>query len=259
MLWRSCSHKALRLWDCVGHPRQTRQLGGWPSARFVLTSSIAALGLPPPGKTLLDETDSFNLSPEAFPYGHSKHLAEQVAAEYAAKGMHVVRVLPAIVIGPRDLKFISGELIVQALKGSVPALPPGGTNYIDVRDCAQAHISAAERGRPGERYLLAGHNLTHRQMMEIISQELGTRVPRWDLPRWTLPPLAVAVEALNKLGAGLPLDGGRVRLSGAFMYCDNSKAVRELALTVRPFAESVRDAYQWYKANGYLERVGIAS
>ena len=225
--------------------------------RFVLTSSAAALGKPRPGKELLDERDQFNMRPRDFPYGHSKHLAEQVLAEFVEQGMHAVSVLPTAVIGPRDVKFISGELIIQALKGGILALPPGGVNYIDVRDCVEGHIAAAERGKPGERYLLGGHNMTHRETMEIIASVLGTRVPPLTIPRWALPALAEVVGLAQKLGLDVPIDRGRVLLSGEFMYYDNSKAVRELGLTVRPFAESVRDAYNWYAEHGYLERRGI--
>jgi dihydroflavonol-4-reductase len=222
--------------------------------RVVFTSSTAALGVPPPGKALMDEHDSFNLKPHDFPYGHSKHVAEQVAAEFAAQGLHVVRVLPSAVLGPRDVKFISGELLVQALKGSIPALPPGGLNYIDARDCAEGHIAAIEKGRPGERYILSGHNMTHRETMEIISQVLGTKVPRFDIPRWLLPLMAEVVDVLHRLGFDLPVDRGRMLVSGTMMYYDNSKAVKELGLRVRPFIESVQDTYQWYLEHDYLLR-----
>ena len=225
--------------------------------RVVFTSSAAALGVPPPGKILMDEHDSFNLKPRDFPYGHSKHLAEQVAMEFATQGLPVVRVLPSAVLGPRDVKFISGELLVQALKGGIPAIPPGGLNYIDARDCAEGHIAAIEKGRPGERYILSGHNMTHRETMENISRVLGTKVPRFDIPRWLLPPMAEAVDLLHRLGLDLPVDRGRMLVSGTMMYYDNSKAVRELGLKVRPFIESVQDTYQWYVEHGYLRKRGI--
>jgi dihydroflavonol-4-reductase len=226
--------------------------------RFVLTSSVGALGRPRPGKALMDEEDEFNLKPADFPYGHSKHLAEQVVAKFAAQGLYAVSVLPSVLLGPRDVKVIGGEIIMQALKGGVPALPPGAANYIDVRDCAEGHIAAAERGAPGERYVLSGHNLSHHEVMAIIHDVLGTRVPRLTIPRWLLRPLAEAAGLADKLGIDLPIDRGRLLLSGDCMCYDNSKAVRDLGLTIRPFAESVRDTYEWYRDHGYLEKRGIA-
>ncbi len=224
--------------------------------RVIFTSSCAALGVPRPDKPLMDELDSFNLPPEEFPYGHSKHMAEQVMADYLQRGLNAVSVLPAAVIGPRDLKFISGELIIQALKGAIPALPRGGLNYIDVRDCMEGHIAAAERGTTGGRYVLGGHNMTHRETLEIVRDVLGTRVPPVDIPSWLLPITASLFGLLQKLMPGLPVNREALLMGGRQLYYDNSKAVRELGLKTRPFAESVRDAYQWYADNGYLTRRG---
>jgi len=228
--------------------------------KVIYTSSSAAVGMPRPGQPLLGETDRFNLKPAEFYYGYSKQLAEDLLMQYVASGLNAVSVLPSAVIGPRDLKFNVGELIVQALKPSLPVLPlpRGGLNYIDVRDCVAGHIAAAENGENGGRYLLTGHNLTHRQTMDEVNQALGTSVPIVELPGWMFVPAAEAVDILQKLGVSLPVDKGRVLHSREFIYYDNSKAVRELGLTIRPFADSVRDAYEWYSENDYLSRRGIS-
>lgn len=222
--------------------------------KVVYTSSSAAVGMPRPGRLLMDENDHFNLKPDAFYYGHSKQVAEDALREYIADGLDAVSVLPSAVIGPRDLKFNVGELIVQALKPALPImpLPHGGLNYIDVRDCVDGHIAAAEKGRTGERYLLTGHNMTHRQTMDNVNQALGTTVPVVELPRWVFGPAAELVGVLQKLGAQLPVDKGRVLHSREFIYYDNHKAVSELGLSIRPFVDSVRDAYEWYIENDYL-------
>jgi len=227
--------------------------------RFVLTSSSAALGKPPPGRELIDERDTFNLKPEEFPYGHSKHLAEVEMGKFARDGLHTISVLPTGVMGPRDLKFISGELIVQALKRGIPGVPPGGLNYIDVRDAAEGHVAAAEKGRPGERYILGGNNMTHREVIDTISRVVGVRPPALDIPGWAIPPMAVVFDLLKAVGVQLPgnVDGDALRLSREFLYYDTGKAERDLGLTGRPFEESARDAYEWYKANGYLEKAGV--
>ncbi|MBN1313579.1 MAG: NAD-dependent epimerase/dehydratase family protein [Anaerolineae bacterium] len=227
--------------------------------RVILTSSSAALGISNEDKPLLDEDDQFNLSPHIFPYGYSKHMADQLMIEFARQGVDVLSVLPSAVIGPRDLKFNAGEMIVQALKPTLPKLPlpTGGLNYIDVRDCVDAHIAAAKKGKPGERYLLAGHNMTHREAMDTVNQTLGTSVKIVEVPGWALLPLAGLVWSVRQLGINLPIDCGRVLLSRKFIYYDNDKAVRELGLKTRPFAESVRDTYEWYVQNNYLQKRGI--
>jgi dihydroflavonol-4-reductase len=226
--------------------------------RLVLTSSSSALGIPTRDGELMTEENQFNLNPRDWAYGHSKHLAEQLMREYVDRGLHAVSVLPSAVMGPRDLKFISGELLVRALKREIFPLPDGGLNFIDVRDLVEGHIAAAEKGRAGERYVLAGHNMTHGESLAIIGQVLSVPIQRIKVPRWVLPPLAEVVTLLHKMGVKLPVERGRVLLSGKFIYYDNAKAVRELGLAVRPFAETVRDAYQWYAEHRYFEKRGIA-
>lgn len=225
--------------------------------RFVLTGSAAALGVPTPDRPLMDESHQFNLRPDLWPYGYSKHLAGQVLTEFAEKGLHAISVLPTAVLGPRDVKFISGELIVRAVRREIFPLPDGGLNFIDMRDVAEGHIAAAERGKPGERYLLAGHNLSHTETLRIIGEVLDIPVRRVRVPRRLLPLMAGIVALLCRVGVRMPIERARVLLSGKFMYYDNSKAVRELGLTVRPFAETVRDTYRWYAEHGYFERRGI--
>jgi dihydroflavonol-4-reductase len=227
--------------------------------RVILTSSSASLGVPSKDKPLLDENNRFNLKPKDFPYGHSKYLANQMMLEFARQGMDVLSVLPSAVIGPRDLKFNAGELIVQALKPTLPflPLPRGGLNYIDVRDCVDAHIVAAEKGKPGQLYLLAGHNLTHQETMSIVNQALGTSLPIVEVPGWALSPLASLIGLMHQIGVSLPVDRGRVLLSREYIYYDNQKAIRELDLQTRPFADSVRDTYEWYIQNNYLQKRGI--
>jgi len=225
--------------------------------RFVHTSSTGALGAPVDGKTLMDESDSFTIPPRRFPYGHSKHLAEAIVREAAAEGFHALSVLPSIVIGPRDVSIICGDLVIQPARHGMPPAPPGGAGYIDVRDLAEAHIAAAARGRSGERYILSGHNLSHRELAPIVAETLGISPPRLTMPRWALGPVGAFGDVVNALGANFPINGQRAWLIGQNLYYDNRKAVHELGLTARPFAQSIGDTYEWYRAHGYLEQAGI--
>lgn len=221
--------------------------------RLVFTSSVASLGIPQPGR-LADESHQFNMPPERFRYGHSKLLAEQVVREFIARGLDAVILNPSIILGPGDLNLISGSIVIEyARRRAPPVYPPGGVNYIDVADVCAGHIAAAERGRTGERYILAAHNLTHQRAAQIVCEIVGAPVPRLRLPRALIGPLAMLVDLAAKIaGRPLPLNGDQLRLSGELIYFDSSRAVRELALPQTPFRETVERTYQWYKANGYL-------
>jgi dihydroflavonol-4-reductase len=244
--------------------------------RVVFTSSAMTMGLPtadPPGRGLfpffspqkrgdggkktnavLDESAIFNLSPAQYAYGHSKHLAEEVVHEFVARGLDVVIVNPAVILGPRDLNMISGSVILAVYRRQVPVIPPGGVNYVDVSDVVAGHIAAAERGRTGERYILGAHNLTHCQAVTTIAQVVGVAPPRLQVPGIVLGPLAVAFDLFNRVWPGEPLtDGNQVRLMKHRVFYDTSKAQRELELGPPiPFPASVERTFRWYQKNDYL-------
>lgn len=223
--------------------------------RVVVTSSLAALGVPEESGLMLDEEHTFNLPPDSFPYGHSKALAEQEVLAAVEQGLHAVIVNPSIVLGPRDVNQISGSLVVQAARGRLKFAVPGGANFIDVADVVAGHIAAAEKGGSGERYILGNHNLTHKEAVALICDVVGRGCPRITIPSWLLPPAALLVGAARAvLGNVLPADENQVRLMAAFIYADNQKAVAELSLPQTPFRVTVQRTYNWYNQHGYLER-----
>ncbi len=88
-------------------------------------------------------------------YKRSKFLAEQVALEFARDGLPVVIVNPTAPVGDHDVKPTpTGKIVVDFLNGDMPAFIDTGLNVVDVRDTAEGHLLACERGRPGERYIL---------------------------------------------------------------------------------------------------------
>jgi dihydroflavonol-4-reductase len=220
--------------------------------RFVYTSSIAALGVPPVGK-VADETDDFNVSPRRFPYGHSKYLAEQEVQKAVRGGLEAVIVNPAVTIGPRDLNKISGSILIEVKRGLVRFYLPGGTNYVAVEDVVAGQIAAAERGRPGERYILGCENLPHRRVIDTIVQVTGAPRPLFTFPRWAIEPTALTVTVARRLlGNRVRVNADQVRMAGAEIYFRPDKAVQELGLPQTPFRTAVERAYRWFKENGYL-------
>lgn len=223
--------------------------------RVVFTSSAAALGVPVANEGRpLDESATFNLPPAKFPYGHSKHLAEGVVHEFVARGLEVVIVNPTVILGPRDLNFISGSIIREVYRRRVFLVPPGGVNYVDVADVVAGHVAAVERGRPGERYILGGHNLTHHQAVTTIARVVGVPPPRLHVPGVLLGPLGTAMDLFNRVWPGEPLsEGQQIRLMKYLIFYDDSKARRELGLgPPTPFQASVERAFEWYRVQGCL-------
>ncbi|MEZ0362623.1 NAD-dependent epimerase/dehydratase family protein [Mycobacterium sp. pUA109] len=220
--------------------------------RLVFTSSLAALGIPAPGRALT-EADRFNLRPGQFPYGHSKYLAEEQLRTVVAAGLPAVTVNPSVVIGPRDVNRIAAAMVVQAARGRLRFAAPGGTNFVSVADVVAGHIAAAERGRVGERYLLVGENLSFRAAFGTVCDVVGRPGPAVVLPRWTIPVAAAAVGAARiVVGPRLPIDENQMRLSACGIYADGTKARTELGVPLTPFRAAVQSAYDWYRDNGYL-------
>ncbi|MCL4871551.1 MAG: NAD-dependent epimerase/dehydratase family protein [Anaerolineae bacterium] len=221
-------------------------------ARFIFTSSLAAMGLPRPGQ-LLDEFSTFNLKPRQFPYGHSKHLAEIELFRAVDAGLPGIIVNPTVILGPRDVNQISGSFIIEAAKGTLKFTTPGGANFVAVKDVVVGHIAAARQGQIGQRYILGGENRSFRDVAELACQLVGRPKPWLHLPRWLLPLVAGGVAAARLLlGNRIPLDANQVRLSGVNIYADTGKAQREMGLTPIPFVDTVQTAYDWYNSHGYL-------
>ena len=220
--------------------------------RVVLTSSAAAVGVVRGRPS--NEDDAYHENIARFPYGRSKWLAEEIAREAARNGQEVVIVNPTVVVGQRDINWNAGSIIKEIARRRLPGAPPGGVNYVAVEDVVAGHIAAADKGRPGERYLLGGENLTHRQLIDIVARVVGVRPPRWDMPGWIFPLLALAANVASRIGVQSPIDATQLLLSREFLWFDNSKARRELDLPQTPVEQAVRRAYEWYVANGYLTR-----
>lgn len=220
--------------------------------RLVHTSSQAALGFGE-GATPVDESHQFNIAPQAYPYGHSKHLAEQVVQSAVRQGLHAVIVNPSVVIGPRDVTLANSQIILEVQRGRVPLVPPGGINVVDSVDLARGHLLALEKGRAGERYLLAGHNIANLELVSMIGTVLGVRPPRGTIPRPLIGPIAAVLDGANRLSPRpLPLSGNVLRFGSRFMYADNGKAVAELGFSVSPLHETIERAAAWLRAERLL-------
>jgi dihydroflavonol-4-reductase len=211
--------------------------------RLVYTSSLSTIGPPSEPGRLANEGDVYQPGSAPGLYFDIKIMLEQMVL---SSGLPAVALCPTSVFGPGDVKPTTGALLIQVARGLMAFYPDGQTNAIDVRDVAAAHLAAAEQGRPGERYILGGENITFRQMLTIAAEQAGRRPPWLRLP----PGL---VEAAGALGGQLGVLGSdMLRAIRYWQPLDTSKARAELALTTRPFAVTVSDTLAWFREHGYL-------
>ena len=216
--------------------------------RVVYTSSVGALGLNLDG-TPADERTPVGISDMVGHYKRSKYQAERVAEEWVAKGLPVVIVNPSAPVGDGDLKpTATGKIILDFLKRKVPAYVDSGLNLVDVRDVAQGHLLAAQKGEVGQKYILGNRNMTLKEIYDTLSKITGLPAPKRQVPHWL--PLGVAgIETgfcrLTGLEPHFPLEA--VRLSRHKMFFDAGKAVRELGLPQTPVEEALERAVKWFR------------
>lgn len=219
--------------------------------RFVYTSTVGCIGLPADGPGT--EDTPVTLSDMTGHYKRSKFMAEQIALDYAHKGFPVFIVNPTAPVGDHDVKPTpTGKIIVDFLKGNMPAYVDTGLNLIDAADTAEGHLLAAERGRPGERYILAGENLTLRQILERLAALSGQPAPRVRIP-YVLAYLAglcsTAWAGLTGREPRAPLDA--VRMARKKMWVSGDKAKKELGFAPGPVNGALEKAIRWFRQNGY--------
>ena len=222
--------------------------------RFVHTSSVGALGLRPDG-TPADENTPVCLNDMVGHYKRSKFLAEREAEKFLDKGLPVVFVHPSTPVGPGDFKPTpTGKIIVDFLNRKMPAYIDTGLNLVDVRDVAEGHCLALEKGRIGEKYILGNRNLTLAEIFEILETISKIPAPRVKLPYTPILWLAGILSFISKLTGREPLfpyEG--VKMAAKRMYFDPSKAVRELGFPRTPVETALSDAVAWFRLNGYVK------
>jgi dihydroflavonol-4-reductase len=219
--------------------------------RVVYTSTVGAIGIPKDG--IGDEQSPVGIEDMQGPYKRSKFLAEKVALEFAGVGFPVVIVNPTAPVGDHDFKPTpTGKMLVDFVRGAMPAFLDTGLNVVDVRDVAEGHLAACDRGKVGERYILGAENLTLEKIFGLLAKAIGKPAPKMRIPY----AVAYAAGVVSTAWAGVtgkeplaPLDG--VKMARKKMWVRHDKAARELGYAPGPAAGALERAVQWFRANGY--------
>ena len=218
--------------------------------RFVFTSSVVAIG--EAHDEVADETTEHRgvfLSN----YARSKFEAERLLFR-EARGLEVVAVNPSSVQGPgRDTG--TGKLVLDAARGKVPFLIDTTISLVDIDDSARGHLLAAEHGESGERYILSGATLDMGEAIDLLSEIVGTDLPKRFLGARALAMIAATVEAAYRpIGRRPPICREAVRVMSHSHRCDGSRATRELGLTYTPIRDTFERTVDWFRRTGRLDR-----
>ncbi len=213
--------------------------------RFIHASSIVAVGAnrrPEP----LDESAAWNLGDYRVPYATTKRQAEEIAIG-ADRSIESIVVNPACVVGPDDFAQSEfGTVCKRFWRGRMPFHSGRGNNFADVRDVAEGMMLAAQKGRAGERYILAGENVSYAEFFRLLALVDGRRRLRMRLPLFVARLSAAIAEKFARRNKRSYLTRAQARLLGLWFFFDCSKAKRELGYRPRPLIDTLADAHAFW-------------
>ncbi|MBI3133095.1 MAG: NAD-dependent epimerase/dehydratase family protein [Bacteroidetes bacterium] len=189
-------------------------------------------------------------------YMDSKYTAKELVLDAVEKdGLDAVVVCPTFMIGPYDSRPSSGALILGVYQGKIPGYTNGGKNYIAVKDVAVGIANAIKKGRKGTCYILGNTNLTYKEVFQKIGSTISVKGPRFWLPGR----LVILLGWMNSKMAGIfryrpALTYELALLSAGDHYYSAQRAVKELDLPQTPIENAIKECFDWFKENGYLNK-----
>lgn len=223
--------------------------------RLIYTSSLTTIGRPPEGEArLANESDRY--SPGSLPksaYYECKYAMESEVFRAMAEGLPVVVVNPTVVLGPGGTDLSLNSLLLAIARGGVFFWLGAEMNFVDVRDVALAHLQAAEAGRPGERHILGGENISIHDLILLVAHQSGRRPPFLKLPLWLIDGLVPFLNSIPSMGAAV----NHLRAIHQWQGYDCRKAQEVLGLTPRPLQVTINDTLFWFQKNGFLKKTSV--
>jgi dihydroflavonol-4-reductase len=202
----------------------------------------------------LDETRPLALE-DHIQYNRTKALGHQMVLEEVKRGLDAVIISPTSVMGPYDFKpSLIGQAILQLYHGKIPALIPGGYDWVDVRDVVDGTIRSIVNGRKGESYLLSGHFVSLADLFRKLNMLKGSTRKLPVIPSWLAETGVPFLRAWARMTGSKPLytrESVEI-LKSAHRLISSEKARRELSYRSRPFEDTLRDTLGWFDENNYL-------
>jgi len=224
--------------------------------RFVYTSSVATMGFFS-NETIIDEQTPVSLADMIGHYKRSKFMAEEEAIAAGRAGQPVIVLNPTTPIGSHDIKPTpTGQIVVDFLNRKFPAYVDTGLNLVDVDAVARAHVQALSAGRPGERYILGGENLTLKQILDKMSAITGLPSPTLRVPHSAAMLFAWFDQTVTgRIRGRTPrATVEEVRMGKKKMFANSAKAEGDLGYRALPVDAALRAAIDWFRAHGYAPR-----
>jgi dihydroflavonol-4-reductase len=222
--------------------------------KVLLVSSVVAVGATLKAE-ILNENSPYELAHLNLGYHESKREAEKIVRRYVQeKKINGVIVNPSTVYGAGDAAKDTRSTQLKVARGDMLFYPPGGVSVVAVEDVIDGMLRAMQFGRSGERYILAGENLTLKAVFDSISEFAGAKEVAIPLPGWSLDILAGIDRSLAKIGLKGPLPSERAMVARMFHWYDSSKARQELGFSTRPAKQAIENSVHWMLQQGLLRK-----
>lgn len=224
--------------------------------RIVMASTSGTIAITKTGKEIPDETWPTPIELcSRWPYYASKVYQEETARRACGDKIELIMLNPSLLLGPGDVRLSSTNDILKFMGRDIPVVPPGGINFVDVRDVAAAFISAMKKGRAGERYLLGGPNWTFEKFFGRLARLTNVSAPKLKVPaNWAVWGAKVADSFYRHWDKVPPVEVVSVEMSEYFWYVDSHKAEQELGFISRDPGETLYDTVSYIRTHFLPEK-----
>ncbi|MFV8751567.1 NAD-dependent epimerase/dehydratase family protein [Nannocystaceae bacterium ST9] len=227
--------------------------------RLCLTGSFSGIGIDPedPAKPVHERMPFYPFM-DWLPYARSKTLAEHELLKGVADGLDGVIAVSTGIVGPHDfLPSRTGKTFVDFASGKLRGYIPGGSEFVRAADLVEGHLLAMAKGKTGHRYLLSTEFLSLDQLLDLFIEFAGGRKPMLRMPVPVMKTVARAYAGtVGKLFPDAPqrLTPGAIEILAMNRHADIGKARDELGYRPTSMREAVREAYEFFCENGWIER-----
>jgi len=221
--------------------------------RLLHFSSVVAVGASFDSHSILNEDSEYNLSALNIGYFETKRQAEELVRSAAHKGeIDAVCVNPSTIYGPGDAKKSSRGMQKKVALGKLPFYTSGGVNVVSIEDVVHCVLQAWQKGKSGERYIIAGENLTIKNLFELIASIAGVSPPKIHIPDFIVKGLGLIGDQQEKFGKKPFLTYENALVSTMFHWFDSSRAQKEFNFTPKPASYAIKQSLEWSKLQGLL-------
>ena len=237
----------------VGSTQTLAQAARRQNIRMIYVSTVDTLAASKDGAPIAEDSpdeEKFNCS-----YVVSKRAAARAFQAEVEKGLDGITVCPGFMLGPNDWKPSSGEMLLFVAKTPLFFVAGGGCSVADVRDIADGIVLAMNKGVTGEKYILAGENISYKELWTRMAKVIGCWPPRRKIGNSLANISGRAGDFISRFTKKeLALNSAATGMGQLLNWYSSQKAIDQLGYSIGDIDIAIEDAWNWFKANGYVGR-----